>query len=234
LLRRHGARNTSTMERNVEDVVRELYEFGDQILVEQIIRGGHVSCQKGCHHCCYLMATTSLLEAMLLARWVGAQDSKTYFLWVTKLLLAAREVAPVTNDGEWFDRQRPCPFLKDSLCQVYEIRPGCCRWHVVKSPVEQCSVEAGNGARILVYNTSCLDNEAVRLATVVHDGNPQFGKLGMGPIPLAVLWALRFMSCGKQQVELEEAMKGLPTLHEWSMLRWRRKGLRISKLPILK
>ena len=215
--------------------MREFFEFGDRMLVEQIIRGRHVSCQKGCHHCCYLMATTSLPEAMLIARWLGGQDRKSYFLWVTKLLLAAREVADVTDDGEWFDRQRPCPLLKDSLCEVYEIRPGCCRWHVVASPPEDCSVEAGNGARTLVYDTSALDQEAVRLATAVHDENPGFGKLGMGPVPLAVLWALRFMQAGREQFELEEAMKGLPTLREWSILRFERKTrLEKMKLPILK
>jgi Fe-S-cluster containining protein len=213
----------AAMTRNVEEVVKELFEFGDRMLVEQIIRGRHVSCQKGCHHCCYLMTSTSLPEAMLIARWVVGQDFQHYFLWVTKLLLAAREVSEVTDDGEWFDRQRPCPFLKDSLCEVYEIRPGCCRWHVVTSPVEQCSFEAGNGALTLVYDVSVLEQEAVRLATALHDENPQLGRLGMGPIPLAVLWALRFMSGGKQQLELEEVMKGLPTLHEWSILRFKRR-----------
>lgn len=222
------------MKRNVEEVVRELFNLGDRILRDEIIRDGHVSCSKGCHHCCYLMAVTSLPEAMLLARWIDAQNRESYFLWVTKLLLAAREVSTVTDDAEWFERQRACPFLKDSLCQIYEIRPGCCRWHVVTSPVEQCSLAAGNGARMLVYNTSRLDNEAVRLATVIHDGNPQLGKLGVGPIPLAVLWALRFMTRGPQQLELEEAMQGLPTLHEWSLLRFRRRGELKRRLSILK
>jgi hypothetical protein len=214
--------------------VRELYEFGDRALEERIVRNRPVSCSKGCHHCCYLMATTSLPEAMLIARWLAVQKPFSYFLWVTKLLLAAREVSTVTDDAEWFDRQRPCVFLKDTLCEIYPVRPGCCRWHLVTSPPFDCSIEAGNGSRTLVYDTKELEQKAVRLAVAAHDENPVFGPIGMGPIPLAVLYALRFMTRGPDRDELESAMEGLPTLHEWTKLRWKRRGIRVSKLPILK
>jgi Fe-S-cluster containining protein len=228
------------MTRNVEEVVRELYEHGDRIFNERIIQGRHVSCSKGCAHCCSLFTVTSLPEAMLIARWVWNSPERE--VYIARLIVRAREMAKYVNDDKWWDLQRPCIFLDEEnrTCSVYPIRPGCCRWHAVVSPPEECSFESSTNI-ISAYDSSFMDEEAVALTVAVHNDHPEFGPVAMGPLPLAIIWVLYLMSEGKDRKRLAKRMRGMPTLIDWTRRRWKEHGLRVPppssstpRLPILK
>ncbi len=130
--------------------------------------GDTISCHKGCDHCCHLLVEVSTAEAKEMAYWLLQQpeDARAMFLQriqhnaaeAKELFLQSRrdkqyvgrvfddeaEISEATHDAYFYDKKRPCPFLApEGHCLAYEVRPSACRMHLVTSPAELCSVEAG-------------------------------------------------------------------------------------------
>lgn len=76
--------------------------------------GPYVACGKGCSDCCKMNISISVVEAERLAAASGKQ-------------MAAVE-RPMQHVKDKFIG-RPCPFLVDNACSVYEVRPYACRAH---------------------------------------------------------------------------------------------------------
>ena len=73
-----------------------------------------------CANCCREVAPTlSQNDVERLAGHLGTSSSE----FVSRYLQQAES----TEDFPWIMRQRPCPFLKDNRCAVYEYRPANCR-----------------------------------------------------------------------------------------------------------
>lgn len=72
----------------------------------------HAACRPGCTHCCHIPVTVTAAEAVLIGKATG--------------------VAPVQHPAsEAVDAsyENPCPFLVDSRCSIYAVRPTVCRAH---------------------------------------------------------------------------------------------------------
>jgi uncharacterized protein len=74
-----------------------------------------VACRNGCSACCYMNVTISLIEAKQIETATGRVRAALSSSWTHNL-------------GEFSGR--PCPFLKDSSCSIYHVRPFACRKHV--------------------------------------------------------------------------------------------------------
>jgi Fe-S-cluster containining protein len=74
-----------------------------------------VACKKGCAACCHMNVTISAIEAKHIETATG------------KARAALSESR--THDLAEFSG-KPCPFLKDSSCSIYDVRPFACRQHV--------------------------------------------------------------------------------------------------------
>jgi Fe-S-cluster containining protein len=74
-----------------------------------------VACKAGCAACCHMNVTVSALEAKQITAATGRRASQ---IDVTR-----------SHDLAEFDGV-PCPFLLDSKCSIYEVRPFACRRHV--------------------------------------------------------------------------------------------------------
>ena len=73
----------------------------------------------GCANCCRVVAPTlSENDVERLASHLGMNS----FEFASKYLKQAESAA----DSPWVMRERPCPFLKDNRCSVYEHRPATC------------------------------------------------------------------------------------------------------------
>lgn len=73
-----------------------------------------------CANCCReVVATLDQNDVDRLARHLGTSSSE----------LASKYLKPAESaeDRPWIMRERPCPFLKDNRCAVYEYRPANCR-----------------------------------------------------------------------------------------------------------
>lgn len=76
----------------------------------------HAACQKSCSHCCHISVAINEIEADIIAEATGRKR--------------APSPTEATDDTETLAKQyfrQPCPFLKDSSCSIYVIRPMACR-----------------------------------------------------------------------------------------------------------
>jgi len=78
----------------------------------------HVACEVGCTACCHLNTLIYEHEAKRLAEVSGR----------TMTTLPYRPMNVVLAEGDKYN-DRPCPFLVDRKCSVYEDRPLVCRVH---------------------------------------------------------------------------------------------------------
>lgn len=84
-------------------------------------------CKKGCSHCCHIPVSVSELEVEYIEK----------SLKIKRKAFSAYDIT----------QNKPCPFLKDNGCSIYNVRPFVCRRHVVltKTPywceLERCNQE---------------------------------------------------------------------------------------------
>ena len=93
-----------------------VHEFTDKMLSDQTAQLGEIVCKAGCSYCCHFHIAVSRQEADLLASVSG------------------RQLTVPTTPASKFKGPKPCPFLKDNQCSVYEFRPTSCRaYNVLKA-----------------------------------------------------------------------------------------------------
>lgn len=87
--------------------------------------GMGISCHKGCSHCCYHPFTISVLEGVILYRWLASHGR-----WTPSLREAcqqhSKQVWGLTPEI-WLFSMIPCPLLSEGNCIAYDSRPFRCR-----------------------------------------------------------------------------------------------------------
>ncbi|MBC9070652.1 YkgJ family cysteine cluster protein [Thauera sp. CAU 1555] len=78
----------------------------------------HAACRSGCGACCSMTTMIYAHEAEVLAQASGRRMTR---------IPARPQFTALTQARAFFGT--PCPFLKDSRCSVYEVRPIICRLH---------------------------------------------------------------------------------------------------------
>lgn len=105
--------------------LRVVYEFMDELYA---FVSKFTPCKKGCNFCCYYPVSISELE-------IDYIESTSHF----KRLKMPK---PESNF-----HGKPCPFLNDGACSIYQIRPFVCRQHVALTKTatwchpDQCNSE---------------------------------------------------------------------------------------------
>lgn len=92
----------------------ELYVYFDDVAA---YTKGLTACKKGCSHCCHMEVGLHQIEADYIGIMTGFKPAKPPERFGNK------------NQG-WIDPARPCPFLKENVCSIYEFRPMVCRTHM--------------------------------------------------------------------------------------------------------
>ena len=152
---------------------------------EQFIRrDSRTTCRTGCDHCCYHPVEISVLEAIPIYRHL-AQTGR----WTPSLVKALEDHAEKTAflpAHIWILTRIPCPFLKDSKCSVYDVRPFQCRTTWASGDPHYCHGQRfGENTSILARGEIMQDFTAYQrmLADQVQ------AKIISLPISRAVLWA---------------------------------------------
>jgi Fe-S-cluster containining protein len=96
-----------------------------------------VTCKKSCDHCCYLAFYSNILEGLVIARYLLVHREDKIDTLMPNMEECAKLQEQVGPEG-WFQLQRPCVYLEDSLCLIYPVRPWNCRTHYAISPPENC------------------------------------------------------------------------------------------------
>lgn len=98
-------------------VLEKFYEFLDKSIPEAYPAP---TCKRGCSYCCYVGVQISGPEAKYIEHKTGHK---------------IRSLETGVCD---LNERRPCPFLKDNECSIYEYRPSVCRAFLSFSPVSHC------------------------------------------------------------------------------------------------
>jgi len=90
-------------------ILKKSYAFIDRIMQADI--NPHLTCKRGCSHCCTIPVAVCAPEAHLIAQH-------------TRRNLDLSEEEPLTAEQ---NADAPCVFLKNNECSIYEVRPYVCR-----------------------------------------------------------------------------------------------------------
>jgi Fe-S-cluster containining protein len=107
------------------------------------LKAPHTACKKGCDACCHIQVEMPSVEAKRIAQATGRKAVE---------FRPGRHTTPVNQLGR---KDTPCPFLVDSACSIYEVRPFVCRdMSVLDQDALTCSfenmaLERANDARAL-------------------------------------------------------------------------------------
>ena len=146
-----------------------------------------ITCRKGCYFCCYQHITTSLAQGIVIVNYLYSNEMllkqflRNYPKWrhsgknISDTIDHVREEALSTSQSlasaisstkplseRYFQMSIPCPFLVNSICAIYCVRPMCCSSHYSVSPPEWC--EATNPNEPTIHEVIPKDVDIYRLA----------------------------------------------------------------------
>lgn len=209
----------------VTDSVREVYDKQDAVVDDLLKTKFKASCFKGCSHCCYLLTTITFSEALLIAEKLLTTDGVDWKSWLPKLKAAAQKMdySSITRVN-YFNKGQPCVFLgEDKLCQIYEYRPACCRYHIVGSPPENCSYLAPPSTKTMTLDLRVMEENLWGLSMAVVE-QLRIKELMVGPLPLMVLACMQFITQNPTEEQdiadhalINEACRGLRSPMQWMM-----------------
>jgi Fe-S-cluster containining protein len=125
----------------------------DQIyrIYDNFVSGLQLACKKYCAHCCTTAVTLTTLEGYKIIQQLESEDRAG---WIEKieqaaqkphfqLKITANQLANMCADrvdpsAEEIVEWNPCPFLTDSQCPIYAVRPYGCRCLVSR---HDCGIE---------------------------------------------------------------------------------------------
>lgn len=128
----------------------------------------YVACKPGCSSCCHMNTIIYEHEAIRLAEVSGRK--------MTRVGFRTRDI--VVSEGYKFNG-RPCPFLVNAQCSVYEDRPLVCRTHhSLRDDAEQCrmDVPASRQIRPPMYDPDILEMPYMEL-NAVHNLTESWGNI---------------------------------------------------------
>lgn len=105
--------------------------------------GRRIFCSSGCSNCCTLFVQATLVEALIVAEELDADQ----FRQLEEYILRQREIFANENDFLVILRKQrstvgPCPFLdKNGCCSIYSQRPLACRALLSTKPSDWCGVD---------------------------------------------------------------------------------------------
>lgn len=157
-------------------------------------KGERISCKKGCTYCCFqhvgvtLAHGIAIVDCLYSTEIVMRQFLSNYEQWQesagdiskeidvlfkssatrSQSISSAKAFTEPLSDG-YFNLQIACPFLVNSACAIYNIRPMCCAAHISVDPCEWCSQTDPHKPR--VYEVMPGHDDLYELYTLA---DPQF------------------------------------------------------------
>jgi Fe-S-cluster containining protein len=132
---REAFSETIRSRRGSPDLVKELsvqaFDSFDGNVAIQIEDMPALACHQGCAACCDLRVAATAPEILLIAQYIVATRPAFAGIGVDLGDRIARDAAITSglDDDQRLALRRPCPFIEDSLCLVYRVRPLACRGH---------------------------------------------------------------------------------------------------------
>ena len=138
-----------------------------------------VTCTTGCASCCHHPVTISILEGILIYRWL-----KDHNKWTTKLKEKLKDVADRqygTSYEVWLLALIPCPLLtEDKKCSAYEARPLICRAYYATSDPHYCHPHRLGPNTEIVDRTNAIDPFHIEQEKILRRHQLQFLTMPIG------------------------------------------------------
>ncbi len=126
------------VERSIQQVQADRIELADAF--ERRLAGNvAVTCQVGCHACCYHPVLITILEAFPIYGALVEQGRWTPSF--KEMLRKSSEMTSGLSFEVWLLSKIPCPFLVDKQCKVYEARPFVCRTTLATGDPYYCDAQ---------------------------------------------------------------------------------------------
>ena len=166
-----------------------------QFAAKLSLLGEKVSCAKGCAICCFQHISAPAAHCIAVVDFLYEKDLvlsrflDNYQSWEEKAGNLSEEIDTAYNAAidpahtlisgaagkalsrSYFERRVPCPFLVDSACSIYEVRPICCSAHRAVTPREWCDP---------------ADTHHGRTYEAVPAGSDLQGLVGLAPLRLSL------------------------------------------------
>lgn len=144
---------TTGADRIVRPIARDAKQAGKEL--DLAMKHMPRACVTGCSHCCYQIVEVHSWEAEEISRYVIENMNKeakalvtvqlqSWHNWFDNVARPSTTAYPLTFQevralGIQVAAERiPCPYLIDSKCSIYPVRPAVCRMHLVKENPEKC------------------------------------------------------------------------------------------------
>lgn len=122
----------------VVKVQRAFEEAWVELIAKRAPKPSCLQCTKP--SCCDQRTVAWFFEVLPLARYL--KDNKLATPEFMKELYEVGEGMEAVDPAVWFDKRKPCVFLKNNRCSVYEYKPlTSCTSYWVISPAELCDAE---------------------------------------------------------------------------------------------
>lgn len=119
--------------------IKRFHEFY-QVNVDMYTRNSvdPIACSKGCFYCCNLHVDTFPGEMTYILDRYRKQYRETAYKEVVKKGKIRHEATKDLSVDDQRNFKQPCPFLRGTLCSIYEYRPMSCRSMVVADTPDLC------------------------------------------------------------------------------------------------
>jgi Fe-S-cluster containining protein len=193
----------------LSQALKDLYGQLDAIMAKQS-EVAHVTCKRGCMHCCQLLTLVTTAEGIYMAEAVFERED--WEAVVERLAVAAKKCFyDGLTHANYLDKKLRCPFLSaENDCEVYERRPACCRYHAAVTDPERCRPE---------YKGSDFGSlDTVELQRYVWNLDKQVEpRMVAAPVALQVLFCMEIICRPVKEKHrvLRKATNGIPDPKSW-------------------
>ena len=191
--------------RNFIETKRTIIQKIEQDLVDQVkTKAETITCHKGCFYCCSQHVTATLQESEVIVYYLYQHPEvltaflQSYTRWraqvrenqplfdrmkllgneaIESKMQKDKQVAFMEASMQYLTFDIHCPFLRNGICSIYEVRPWACASVVATTPGEWCSASNNNKPNVYLSRV---------MPTIDRLFYIELGALIILPVPLAV------------------------------------------------
>lgn len=163
---RDGIDETSIL-RMVEATYRYIDDFMHQFLGHCQLSDSQVDCKKGCSYCCHQSVFVLPYEAITLVKYCKDKLEINQYNKFREQVIEKDAITSQMTVNQFLNYTKPCPFLTDNVCGVYEVRPMACRLFLSMN-VASCEQERNNPSDFTKY--ARLYEMPLHIGRMVNEG----------------------------------------------------------------
>jgi Fe-S-cluster containining protein len=108
-------------------LVKGIYQFCDSLLDGRLRSGNKLPCKKGCHWCCFLRVRVTPLEVLCILDHLQSSLEPGELSTLRQRFTETDAVTRGMDGSQRIGAKKACPFIADTECSIYPVRPIACR-----------------------------------------------------------------------------------------------------------